>query len=427
MTIKALIPLVSLLTMTLLPSQGRAALELISVGLGGAQPNGDSYVAGPAVAGGRYLTFESDASNLVSGDTNRERDIFVRDRVSKKTLLISVGLHGAQSNGSSSYPVISEDGRFVVFQSYANNLVPGDTNNKLDVFVRDLEACITSRVSIDSDERQANGLSGLPQISPDGRFVTFQSAASNLVAADTNSVDDIFLRDRQVGRTYRVSLGDNFSQANDRSEWPALSADGDQIAFYSYASNLVTDDTNGFVDIFVRDRRSRTVNRASLPQAGGQANGHSETPSITPSGRFVVFTSYASNLVPNDTNDVGDIFVRDLLKNKTNRVSLGTNFTQASGASSYPTISASGMRIAFVSEAKLSPIDTNNYADIYLRDRIAKSTKLISIGQRGQAANLYSMDPHIAADGKTIAFASIATNLLPGATTQVMRVYLAIP
>lgn len=303
-----------------LPSDGKAAVELISIGVGGAQPNGDSYAFAPAVANGRYVAFESEASNLVSGDTNRRRDVFVRDRVAQTTLRVSVGPRGAQGNDISYNAAISSNGRLVVFQSYASNLVPGDTNDEMDLFVRDLQAGTTSRISVDSDERQANGRSGLPQITPDGQFVTFGSAASNLVPRDTNGVDDIFLRDRQAGKTFRVSIGAGFSQADGTSEWPALSADADLIAFYSYAGNLVAEDVMGFADVFVRDRRTRTVALVSISESGAQGNCHSETPAMTPDGRFVVFASCASNLVPNDTNGNQDIFVRDLVRAKTNRV-----------------------------------------------------------------------------------------------------------
>jgi Tol biopolymer transport system component len=172
---------------------------------------------------------------------------------------ISLGLDGAQGNGPSFEPAISADGRFVAFQSEATNLVPGDSNSAPDVFVRDRRTGRTSRVSVRSDGAQANGPSAIPSISADGRFVTFYSDATNLVSGDTNDQGDVFVHDRQTGTTRRVSVGPNGTQGDVSSQTSAISADGHFVAFWSLATNLVPGDTSDQGDVFLRDREKRTT------------------------------------------------------------------------------------------------------------------------------------------------------------------------
>ena len=172
-------------------------------------------------------------------------------------------------------------------------------------------AGITERVSIASDGTQGNGASIEAAISADGRYVAFQSPASNLVAFDTNSLSDIFVRDRQTGTTERVSVATDGTQANGLSEQTEISADGRYVAFKSFASNLVAGDTNGTADVFVRDLVDDTTERVSVGTAGGQSSGLSEQPAISGDGRYVAFQSFGSNLVAGDTNGLEDIFVRD--------------------------------------------------------------------------------------------------------------------
>jgi Tol biopolymer transport system component len=234
--------------------------------------------------------------------------VFVRDQGAGVTSLLSVGAAG-KANGSSGDPVISADGRYVAFWSEASNLVPGDTNQRGDVFVRDRLAGVTRRVSVTSTGQQTSGTYSEvpPAISATGRYIAFFSNASNLVPGDTNGAGDVFVRDRLAGLTRRVSVG-AAGQANDNSAEPAISADGRYVAFYSEASNLVPGDTNTTVDVFVRDRLSGVTRRISVSTAG-QGNGPSYGPSLTPDGRSVAFESDASNLVPGDTNQRGDVFV----------------------------------------------------------------------------------------------------------------------
>jgi Tol biopolymer transport system component len=249
------------------------------------------------------------------------------------TLVVGTGLAAAaspagvgsgrqQANGVSLEPAISADGRFVAFTSGATNLVPGDTNNTTDVFVRDRMLQVTRRVSVGAGGQQANGLSLEPAISADGRFVAFRSRASNLVAGDTNNARDVFVRDLVAQVTTRVSVGPAGQQANGNSLRPAISAHGRFVAFASKASNLVAGDTNHGIDVFVRDRVAQVTRRVSVGPAGQQANSSSIGQAISAHGRFLAFTSSASNLVPGDTNNATDVFVRDRVAQVTRRVSV---------------------------------------------------------------------------------------------------------
>jgi Tol biopolymer transport system component len=228
----------------------------VSISSRGAQANSLSW-AGVVSSRGRYVLFTSDASNLVPGDTNGTADVFVRDRRTGKTKGVSVSLHGAQGRGQSDGAWLTGDGRYALFGSYAANLVPGDTNGEPDVFVRDLGAGTTERVSVGKGGAQANGSSGAlgRTVTRDGRYVVFLSAATNLVPGDTNGANDVFVRDRKLGTTERVSVPAAGGQANGPSIDPlSLSGDGRFVAFTSEATNLVKGDTNGTQDVFVRTR-----------------------------------------------------------------------------------------------------------------------------------------------------------------------------
>jgi Tol biopolymer transport system component len=342
-----------------------AFIERVSVAGDGSQANNDNYSLAIS-ADGRYVAFYSAASSLVPGDTNGALDVFVRDRRAGTTQRVSVATDGSQGNGFSYDPAISADGRYVAFDSYASSLVPGDTNGDSDVFVRDRRLGTTQRVSVATNGSQGNGDSASPAISADGRYVAFSSDASNLVPGDTNGALDVFVRDRRSGTTQRVSVATDGSQANGGS--PAISADGRYVAFTSVASNLVPGDTNGFEDVFVRDLKSGTTRRVSVATDGSQGNNDSSVrPAISADGRYVAFESYASNLVPGDTN--GLEFVRDLRLDTTRQVDVAADGGQPNGLSFFPAISADGRYVAFESYASnLVPGDTNHSADVFVRD-----------------------------------------------------------
>ena len=303
--------------------------EFVSVGRLGAAPSDQSRE--PTITSdGRYVAFLSSATNLVAEDTNGNTDVFVRDRVAGTTELVSLSGDEEQGNGATFGEIaFSEDGRYVAFGSTAN-LVPGDTNRYGDVFVRDRLAGTTELISMSSDEEQANGVPDRElDISADGRYVAWETYASNLVPDDHNDAHDVFVRDRLEGTTERVSLSD------DERELPrplvcaactelevSISGDGRLVVFATDASIVVPGDTNGQFDVFVRDRIAGTTRRVSLTSAGGQAEGgQSRSGEISADGRFVVFSSFANNLAPRLYDDSDwNTFIRDLVTGTTELV-----------------------------------------------------------------------------------------------------------
>ena len=332
----------------------------VSVASDGSQANGDSN-ATTISADGRYIGFYSQATNLVSGDTNDTADVFVHDRTTQTTTRVSVTSAGSQSNGSSYWATISADGRYVAFRSSATNLVSDDTNNEPDVFLHDRETAITTRVSVLSDGSQTDFASSAPSISGDGRFVTFETFAANTSSR-------ILVRDRVAQTTTQVSMSS--SSANNDSVDASISADGRYVAFFSRDNNLVDDDTNGAYDLFVYDQVGHTTIRVSVASGGSQSNGNSYSPKISADGRYIAFVSSATNLVEDDTNDTADVFVHDRVTQTTTRVSVSSDGGQADDQSQAPTISADGRLVAFSSRAtNLVGGDTNNQEDVFVHER----------------------------------------------------------
>lgn len=390
--------------------------ELISVSSSGEQGNRGSDR--PSIsADGRFVAFTSRASNLVSGDTNGSSDIFVHDRRTGVTERVSVSSSREQGNGWSSNPSISAFGRFVAFHSSASNLVSGDTNGTYDIFVHDRQNGVTERVSVSSSGVQANGGSLDSSISADGRFVAFYTYASNLVSGDTNGRWDIFVHDRHTGVTERVSTSSSGEQGNYDSLFPSISGNGRFVAFQSYATNLVSGDTNGEEDIFVHNRQTGVTKRVSVSSKGEQGNDHSWFSSISGNGHFVVFQSAASNLVSGDTNGVVDIFIHERHTGVTERVSVSSNGEQGNSWSTVPFISTFRRFVVFESYASnLVSGDTNGEKDIFVRDCQSGVTELISVSSSSDQGNNSSDNPSISADARFVAFDSGATNLVLGDT-----------
>ena len=421
----AIVAAALLLALPLVTRAGTGATTRVSVASDGAQ--GNSFSGGAAISGdGRYVVFNSFASNLVSGDTNGYWDVFVRDTQSGATSRVSLSTAGAEGNeNATDYSVISADGRTVAFSSWASNLVGGDTNDWADVFVHDIQTGTTSRISVASGGTQGNDGSGAPAISSDGRFVAFSSAASNLVDGDTNAQPDVFLHDMQTGITGRVSVASNGAEANGPSGLPSLSADGRYMAFTSNAANLVAGDTNGFGDVFVHDRLTGATTRVSLASGGTQANDDAGAPAISGDGRYVAFASQATNLVAGDTNAAYDVFLRDTQSGVTTRISVASDGAQANNGSGAPAISADGRYVAFSSTASnLAGDDRNGEADIFVHDTQTGDTVLVSLATDGMQGNGPSTDPAIAAAGSVVAFESEASNLVSGDTNQVVDIFV---
>jgi Tol biopolymer transport system component len=366
------------------------ATTRVSVDSAGAEGNGLSWLSAAISADGRYVAFESFASNLVAEDTNGSSDIFVHDRQTGLTERVSVDSADNQASGNSYSPAISADGRYVAFESWAGNLVVGDTNGVVDVFVHDRQTGATQLVSVDTAGIQGNGTSYEPAISADGRYIAFWSRASNLVPQDTNTAIDVFVHDRQTGATERVSVDSAGNQGNSDSGFfygVAISADGRVVGFGSVASNLVPGDTNNFCDLngdtvggdncfdlFVHDRQTGVTERVSVDSAGNQGNSgirgtYTMHISVTADGRYAAFDFYAANLVPGDTNGTWDVFVRDRQMGITTRVSLDSAGVQGNDGSGGAAISADGRYVAFSSAASnLVAEDANGASDVFVHD-----------------------------------------------------------
>jgi Tol biopolymer transport system component len=408
----------ALLIVCLASSASAAAVtRRASLSSGGKQGNGNSAVV--EISGdGRSVVFESGASNLVKGDTNGVSDIFVRNIATGKISRVSVGGTNRQANGPShSARGISYNGRYVVFESFATNLVKGDTNGTWDVFVRDRKAHKTTRMSVSSTGKQGNGTSADPVVSASGRYVAYESSASDLVSNDANgAVTDVFVRDRKAHRTRLVSVSTKGAHGNGSSSDPVISATGRYIAFEAVASNLVPRDTNAATDILLRDMTARRTTRMSVTSKGGQGIAGSYSASITPDGRYVAFESF-SNLAGKDGNHVADVFLRDRVAGKTYRISVSSTGRAGNGYSSDPAISANGRYVAFESAAtNFVAHDTNAHVDVFIRDRATGKTRCASLTRKGHVGNAAASDPSFSDDGKVVVFEAEASNLVAGDT-----------
>jgi cysteine-rich repeat protein len=392
--------------------------ERVSVGLGGVQANAPSGVPFFVSPDGRLVAFTSAATNLggspggaflrdriagtttriapyapgaitpdmqvlaftafsaaVPGDTNGVSDVYVYERASATVERVSVATGGGQGSGASDQPAISADGRFVAFRSYAPNLVPGDTNITPDIFVRDRVGGTTERVSVAFDGSQASSGAGseAPVISPDGRYVAFESRSTNLVPGGTNGNWHVFLRDRTAATTELVDILPDNSQPGSETccDGIALTPDGRYVAFVS--SVPFVPPPGVVYEVFVRDRVLGTTEHISVTTDASQPTGGSTSPDISDDGRLVSFASYASNLVAGDTNAFGsDVFVRDRTLATTERVDVATDGTQTSEHTNsvVPRISGDGRVVIFLSDAdNLVADDTNGAQDIFARDR----------------------------------------------------------
>ena len=417
------------------PLEGRQLLSstLVSVANDGTPGNGASGESSVS-SDGRFVVFSSDSSNLVSGDSNSARDVFLRDTQQNKTFLVSATTAGASGNGRSFEPIISGDGMWIAFRSEATNLVSGDTNSVSDIFLADVHDPAhpaVTRVSVGPGGVQANGFSGEPTISADGRFVAFSSFASNLAAGDTNQHNDVFRFDRTTGQVVLVSaVNGTTTPGNGTSFDPSISADGHFVSFHSDSSNFVGNDTNSNTDVFLRDINSNTTTLISVNQAGtGPGNQASTASSLSTTGQFVVFRSAASDLTPLDTNNNDDVFLRDTQTGTTTLLSINQGRTASGhGLSKEPSVDQNGRFASFSSTANdLVSGDANNSSDVFVRDLQAGPITLLSMNAAGTgAANGLSSDPYVAANGQFVSYSSTATDLVSGVTVNgVQQVYVA--
>ncbi len=382
---------------------------------------------------GRFVVFLDLGSNLVPGDTNDRFDVFLRDTQTNTTTRLSVSSGGGQANDESNNPFISSSGRFVVFDSKAANLVSGDTNAKRDCFLLDRQTNILERVSLGNGSVQGDGDCRSPVVSDDGRFVAFESNASNLTAVTGNGKFQIYLRDRTLGTTVCISTGAGGVLGDGDSLVQAITSDGRFLTLSSTSSNLVANDTNGLEDAFLYDRTGAKMERVSVASNGAGGNGDSGTDGVFASldGRYVFFGSNAGNLDPRSVEGRSLCYLRDRAAGTTTLVSLSLT-GNAPDNDTYPaSFTPNGQIIGFDSFASnLVANDTNNEEDAFVRNLASGKTTLISAGtDGGVGAGILprSVLPILSGNGKQVAFRSSASNLAPGITDTNRHIYLRGP
>lgn len=392
--------------------------SIIRVSEDSAGTEGNDQSLASTLSGDGFVTsYTSWATNLVANDTNNERDIFVHDVTTGIITNVAVASDGTQGNARSTDSYMSANGRFVTYSSQATNLVANDTNGVFDIFVHDIQTGSTTRVSVDSNGTQANGQSLAPYISEDGRYVTFLSDATNLIANDTNGVRDVFRHDRQTGATIVVSVDSNGVLGNSSQSTAFMDATGRYIVLNSGSTNLVPNDTNGVDDTFVHDTVTGNTALVSVDSNGNQGNAGSGFGTISEDGRYVAFWSHASNLVANDTNGTFDTFLHDTVTGNTTLINAASDGTPSNGSSGFSSLSADGRFVAFNSEGtNVVPGDTNGVRDVFVRDNLTNDVARVSVDANGAEGNGLSNRSFISRDGTRITFDSDASNLVANDT-----------
>jgi uncharacterized repeat protein (TIGR01451 family) len=399
-------------------------MELISMGKGGIQGDSSSYHVSTS-ADGRIAAFISFSRNWAPDQPEQENwlDVFVRDRENDELIKITYGPNGELTDESSYDPIVSADGRYVSYHSYATNLVPGDTNGHewlregIDVFVYDRLIKKTKRVSLNSDGGEIKGNS-IGTLTPDGRFVIFVSNGRVITGQSHNSDQAaVYLRDLLSGQVEQISKGIDNLYPNAAVDSARGSFDGRYIVYASGASNLVLDDKNGQRDLFLYDRTTGSTKLFTRALNGKPANGESRAPQITYDGRYIVFLSSATNLVVGDTNDSPDVFVYDVENDTIRRVNVAEDGTQSNGLTKDPSICNTGRFVSFTTDAtNLVSGDTNGKRDVIFHDLVTGRNTVATVNESGEWGNRKAHRSYLVPDCRAITFASDATNLVANDT-----------
>jgi len=418
---------IALLSLTLgLTSLCLNAANLKQVSVDNQGNVGDGSSKNPSIsANGRFIVYHSTADNLVADDTNHASDIFYHDKKTGATYRINLSSLG-EGNDDSVDPRISDNGRYVVYSSAATNLVEGDTNVKYDIFLFDSKKGATRRVSVGNSGEQSNGGSYIPAISANGRYVVYDSYASNLVSFDRNLSRDVFLYDKKTGKTSMISVNNEGKPGNADSSSARISNNGRFVVFHSDALNLVAGDVNNASDIFLRDTQKGTTRLISANSSGEQGNGGSYHAHVSNNGRYIVYASDASNLVEGDNNNARDIFLYDAKKGTTRIISNSSAGLQGNNMSDNPRISSRGRYVVYSSAASnLVEGDNNNFPDVFRFDKRTGLTVRVSVGQDGiEGTGGGSFSPDVSGNGRFVAYESYADTLLTGDTNKNGDIFL---
>jgi len=381
-------------------------------------------------AKGRWMVIESKSLNLLPEGGDFNNDIYLYDTAKDVTVQVSRTADGGDTTLGGTRAAISRSGRHVVYDSPDPEIVPPDTNVASDVFLVDVKKGLTERMSVTSEGLGVAGQSTLADVNRNGKLVVFQSSASQLVPGDTNNKKDIFLRDRKKGTTTRLSLASDGSQADEDCECPAISDSGRFVAFTTKAA-LVPEDTNGYEDVYVIDVKKQVIVRGSVATDGSQGDWTegSLAPrsgpdiSISSNGRFLAFHTDALNLAEGTVKP--SIVLRDLKKQTTTLVSRHSDGTAGNSSSFHPAISPEGRFVSYQSYAtNLVDGDTEGHVDIFVTDVKKGLTERVSVGPEGVAGNLNSAMSSLSARGKWVAFSSEASNLIEDDTNGSTDVFL---
>ncbi len=405
-------------------------ITLVSVSSAGVAGTDSSEYAAVSDSG-RYVAFVSYADNLIASDTNNDYDVFLRDIQTGITSRVSVstagteGMGGAGSNGSY-YPAISGNGRYVAFEGEPINFVPNDTNGAYDIFLRDTVGVLTSRVSVNTAGSEGSVDSYEPAISSDGTYVAFYSESDNLVPGGSTGTEDIFLRDTVGVITSQVSVNTAGTPGDADSRKPDITPDGRYVVFESSATNLVPGVSDANTDIYLHDTQGPLTIKVTVSPAGTEGNGSSFNGKVSSNGRYVAFESEATNLVPGDINGVTDIFVHDTDSGITVLASVSTAGVQGSVSSLEPDISDNGRYVVFKSRSvNLVPSGGNGSSHIFVRDLTEGTTSKVSVSEAGVEGDANSHNPSVSADGRYVVFESYAENLVadpvPSGLSQIYR------
>lgn len=415
--------------LVLVPARAGSAqvgnITLASTSDTGAKANSGSVEASLS-ADGTKVAFGSFATNLDPADTDGVEDIYVKDLMSGEVILASTSDNGVKGNGSSFFTSLSADGTDVAFVSASTNLDPADGSSDLDVYVKDL---ITGELVLastsDRGRRKGNNSSLAPALSADGTEVAFFSFATNLERADDDAFPDVYVKDLITRNLILASTSDTGEKGDGDSSYPSLSADGTKVAFTSVATNLDPADTDAVDDIYVKDLRTGEVTLASTSDIGIKGNSQSIFAALSADGATVAFQSRATNLDPADKTPKWDVYVKDLVSSDLILASTTSTGAKGRGDSEFPSLSADGSKVAFQALARgLDPADTDAVHDIYVKDLITGSLILGSTSDAGVKGNGASLEPSLWGDGTAVAFHSFATNLDPADTDLFQDVYV---
>ena len=398
----------------------RYITERVSVATGGVETEGGA--GEPQLShDGRYVTFTSPFSNFVPNDTNNDSDVFVHDRLTGVTERVSVASDGSQSRLASWGGAISADGRYVAFTSLSNLTESARDLDGSNIYVRDRQTGKTNLISVAPDGTPGNGDSFRPGISADGQWLVFTSVATDLVEGDTNNIADVFVRDIRGQTTRRVSVASDGTQGDFGGSGNVISADGRFVAFTSISINLVVDDTNFAGDVFVHDLVTGQTSRASAQLDGIYSN---DSPSISADGRYVAFVRHYGGPGPNLTEDAINVFVVDRTTGLESQVSVNSAGESGNLWSLEPAISGDGRYVAFTSRANNLILNDNNDHDVFVHDRETGETRIVSVNNNGTQGQGYLFGIGISADGHAVAFASDASNIVANDTNESSDVFV---